>query len=106
MITKHVLTQLTRRHGVLETWILVSRPCFESLGLGREALSWYCFLAAKELHPKFVIPSRHYLSTNLVPDAVAAKTAQLQKVSAVPYHTKTIFYNTINVCMYVTCFSI
>ena len=36
--------------------------------------------------PKFVIPSRHYFGTNLIPDAVAAKTAQLQKVLAIPHH--------------------
>ena len=30
-----ILVQI--RHGVLETWILVSRLCFESLGLGLDA---------------------------------------------------------------------
>jgi len=38
------------------------------------------------MHPMYVIPSRHHLSTKLTPDAVAPKTAQLQKVLAVPHH--------------------
>jgi len=38
------------------------------------------------MYLKFVIPSRHHLGTKLIPDAVAAKTAQLQKALAVPHH--------------------
>jgi len=38
------------------------------------------------MDPTFVIPSRHHVSTKLIPDAAAAKTAQLQKVLAVPHH--------------------
>jgi len=41
------------------------------------------------MDPTFIIPSHHHLSTKLTPekhDVVAAKTAQLQKVLAVPHH--------------------
>jgi len=42
------------------------------------------------MDPTFVIPSRHHLSTKLIPDAVAPKTAQLQTVLAVPRHVSVI----------------
>ena len=42
------------------------------------------------MDPTFVIPSRHHLSTKLIPDAVAPKTAQLQTVLAVPHHVSVI----------------
>jgi len=75
----------TAQKSVKKTAALVSLMAEYGLALSVvEHAAFRQFCAAMD--HKFVIPSHHHLSTKLIPDAVAAKTAKLQEVLSVDCH--------------------